>query len=82
LGGAVDGLLAQQVGLDIDALQSAAGRSFTAAERDEIRTHQQRAYRWTFLVSGLEHPNFVRIVDQLTKNGTDKLARAASALAA
>jgi hypothetical protein len=80
LGGAVDGLLAQQVELDIDALQTAAGRTFTAAERDEIRTHQQRAYRWTFLVSGLEHPNFVRIVDQLTENGTDKLAQAASAL--
>jgi hypothetical protein len=82
LGSAVDGLLAQQVELDIDALQVATGRTFTAPEREEIRTHQQRAYRWTFLVSGLEHPNFVQIVEQLTTAGSAKLAQAATALAA
>jgi P-aminobenzoate N-oxygenase AurF len=82
LGNAVDGLLAQQVELDIDALQLATGRTFSEAERAEIRTHQQRAYRWTFLVSGLEHPNFVRIVEKLTTGGADKLAQAATALSA
>jgi hypothetical protein len=82
LGGAVDGLLGDQLELDIDALQAATGRRFSETERDEIRTHQRRAYRWTFLVSGLEHPNFVRIVDQLTTTGTDKIAAAAHTLAA
>jgi hypothetical protein len=82
LGGAVDGLLAQQVELDIDALQVATGRSFTEPERNEIRTHQRRAYRWTFLVSGLQHPNFVRILEQLTAGGAEKVAQAATALAA
>jgi len=82
LGGAVDGLLAQQAELDIDALQAATGRTFTEAERDEIRTHQKRAYRWTFLVSGLEHPNLVAIVEQLTASGADKIAQAATALSA
>jgi hypothetical protein len=82
LGGAVDGLLAQQVTLDIDALERAAGRTFTGAERDDIRAHQQRAYRWTFLVSGLQHPNFVRLIEQLTTTGNEKIAAAAQALAA
>jgi len=82
LGSAVDGLLAQQVELDIDALQIATGRTFSEPEREEIRTHQQRAYRWTFLVSGLEHPNFVRIVEQLTTGGAEKIAQAATALSA
>jgi hypothetical protein len=82
LGGAVDGLLAQQVELDIDSLQAATGRRFSEAERDEIRTHQQRSYRWTFLVSGLEHPNFVTIVEQLTNDGPAKLAQASTALSA
>jgi hypothetical protein len=82
LGGAVDGLLADQIELDIDALQRAAGRTFDDGERDEIRDHQRRAYRWTFLVSGLEHPNFVRIVDELTELGTAKLRAAARALVA
>jgi hypothetical protein len=82
LGGAVDGLLAQQIELDVDALQRATSRTFGEAERGEICTHQRRAYRWTFLVSGLQHPNFVRIVDQLTATGTAKIATAARALAA
>jgi hypothetical protein len=82
LGGAVDDLLGQQVELDIDALQQAIGRTFTDVEKDEIRARQRRAYRWTFLVSGLQHPNFVRIVEQLTDTGTDKLANAAQALSA
>jgi hypothetical protein len=82
LGAAVDGLLGQQIELDIDALQRASGRTFTDDERDETRTHQRRAYRWTFLVSGLEHPQFVRIVEQVSSTGARKLATAARALAA
>jgi len=82
LGGAVDTLLAQQIELDIDALQAANDRTFTDAERDEIRTHQQRAYRWTFLVSGLQHPNFIRTVEQITNTGTTKIATAAQTLSA
>jgi len=82
LGGAVDALLARQIELDIDALQAATNRTFTNVERDEIRTHQRRAYRWTFLVSGLRHPNFVRIVEQVTDTGAGKIATAAQALSA
>jgi hypothetical protein len=82
LGGAVDGLLGQQSELDIDALQQATGRAFTEVEREAIRTHQRRAYRWTFLVSGLQHPNFVRVVEQVSDTGTDKIATAAQALSA
>ena len=82
LGGAVDALLGRQVELDIDALRRASGRAFTDDEQEEIRAHQHRAYRWTFLVSGLEHHNFVRIVGQLTTKGQEKLASTARALAA
>ena len=82
LGMAIDGLLAQQIVMDIDALEDATGRTFGEQEREQIRAHQQRAYRWTFLVSGLEHPRFVQIVDELTKSGGEKIAGAAAALAA
>ncbi len=82
LGMAIDGLLAQQIEMDIDALESACGREFSPEEKEEIRTHQRRSYRWTFIVSGLEHPKFVEIVNQLTEQGGDKIAGAAEALAA
>ena len=82
LGMAIDGLLAQQIEMDIEALESACGRTFTDSEKDEIRDSQRQSYRWTFLVSGLEHPKFVQIVKELTSAGGEKIAGAASALAA
>jgi hypothetical protein len=82
LGGAVDGLLAQQLELDIDALERRTRRSFSDAEKSQIRAEQQRAYRWTFLVSGLRHPKFTQIVAGLTEAGSEKIAAAAQALAA
>lgn len=82
LGMAVDGLLAQQAEMDIEALEKACERTFSDAEKEDIRDHQRRSYRWTFLVSGLEHPEFIRIVNELTDAGGDKISSAAKALAA
>jgi hypothetical protein len=82
LGGAIDGLLLQQIGLNIDALEKATGRMFTGGEKEEITTKTQHAWRWTFLVSGLEHPNFVKLVNGLTTEGPEKIKSAAKALSA
>lgn len=82
LGMAIDGLLGQQIEMDIESLGAVTGRAFSEEEKEEIRDHQRRSYRWTFLVSGLEHPNFVKIVGELTKGGGEKIAGAAKALAA
>jgi hypothetical protein len=75
-------LLSQQIGLNIETLERATGRRFTDAEKEEITTKTQRAWRWTFLVSGLEHPNFVKLVKELTTEGPGKINRAAEALSA
>jgi len=80
LGGAVDGLLSQQAGLDVDSLEKAIGRKLSEKDRAEVKRQAHRAYRWTFLVSGLEHPKFVQIVGELTTRGTDKLKAVARAL--
>jgi len=80
LGGAVDGLLSQQADLDLGSLETAIGRTLSEREKAEIKAHTHRAYRWTFLVSGLEHPNFVQIVRELTKRGPAKLEAVARAL--
>ncbi|HKD16416.1 MAG TPA: hypothetical protein VKG23_01015 [Thermoanaerobaculia bacterium] len=80
LGGAVDGLLSQQADLDLASLEKAIGRTLSEDEKEEIKENTLRAYRWTFLVSGLEHPNFVQIVSELTDRGPDKLKTVARAL--
>ena len=55
---------------------------FTAAEKEEITTKTQRAWRWIFLVSGLEHPNVVKTVGELTTAGPGKIKGVAEALSA
>ncbi len=82
LGGAIDGLLSQQIGLNIEALEKVTGRTLTAAEKEEITTKTQRAWRWTFLVSGLEHPNVVKLVSELTTHGQGKIKGVVEALSA
>lgn len=82
LGGAIDRMLAQQVEMDIECLEILTGRQFTGKERSEITLHQHRSYRWTFITSGLEHPHFKRIVEELSGPGSDKMAQTAMALMA
>ena len=82
LGGAIDGLLQQQIALNIEALSTTTGRVFTEAEGQEITDKTLHAWRWTFLVSGLEHPKVVRLVDEITYDGPAKLHTVAQALAA
>jgi hypothetical protein len=82
LGMAVDGLLQQQIAMNIDGLEMVTGRTFTEAEREEITARTLHAWRWTFLVSGLEHPNVVKIVDEITEEGPAKIRAAAAALSA
>ncbi len=82
LGGAIDGLLAQQIGLNIETLEKKTGRTLTAAEKEEITAKTQHAWRWTFLVSGLEHPNVVKAVSELTTEGPGKIKAVAEALSA
>ena len=53
LGGAIDGLLSQQADLDLGSLEKAIGRTLSEPEKAEIKRNTHRAYRWTFLVSGL-----------------------------
>lgn len=82
LGGAIDGLVAQQMELDITSLETALGRELSDADKNEIRKHVHKALRWTYLVSGMQHPNFQKIIAELTEKGPDKIAGAVEALSA
>ena len=82
LGGAVDGLLQQQIGMNIDALEAATGRRYSEVEREEIARETLKAWRYTFLVSGLQHPNVVKVVEEITVEGSAKVRAVAEALSA
>jgi hypothetical protein len=58
----IDGGLANQVELDLASLEKKIGRTLGAADRATFREVQLQANRWTFLGSGMTHPNFLESV--------------------
>jgi hypothetical protein len=63
--GAVDGILQVQSKADGDYFLLAAGRSFTSEEAEHIRATFLRAYRWQYIVSGVQEPRFVEVLGSL-----------------
>jgi hypothetical protein len=80
IGKMLDGGLAQQVSLDLESLEKASARVFTAAERAEITQAQVRAYRRTFLLDGMEHPRFDQSLRGLSEAGHRRVAELARVL--
>ncbi len=76
----LDGALAAQVALDIESLSTATGRVFSDDEKAALTAAQQKSYRWTFLVSGATHPNFVRAMTELSPTRAAQIAGVAVAL--
>ena len=81
IGGMFDGAFKQQAAFDLDALQRATRRTFTAAEAERITGVQHQAMRWTYLGSGLSHSNFLRSVEALSPAQAARLADTATTFA-
>jgi para-aminobenzoate N-oxygenase AurF len=67
--GAVDGLLQTQAQLDVDNLQQCLWRRLGPGERAEILAAVLAAKRYTFIESGVTHPNFVELLEAVTTPG-------------
>jgi hypothetical protein len=80
IGGLVDGALAQQVAFDLDSLARATGRTLDGAEREAFVAVQTQGQRWTYLGSGMTHPNFVSTLGALRPSAADRVAKVAEGL--
>ena len=77
--GAVDGLLQLQAGADADYFLEICGRSLSRQEAGRLRAGVLKAYRWQYIVSGVEDPRFMGILgDMITP---EQSARIGAALA-
>jgi hypothetical protein len=63
---AVEGILRAQAQADSDYFMAHANRGFTAAEEARIRDGMLKAYRWQYIVSGVQDPRFTGILGDLT----------------
>ena len=76
---AVDGLLQVQAASDVDYFLTNSGRSFNEREAERVRTVVLKAYRWQYIVSGVQDPRYMGILgDMITP---EQLRRISSALA-
>jgi hypothetical protein len=64
--GAVDGILQAQSAADAEYFLAIAGRRFTGEEEAGIQAGLLRAYRWQYIVSGVQHPHFARLLTGMT----------------
>ncbi|HVK55689.1 MAG TPA: hypothetical protein VM532_11750 [Burkholderiales bacterium] len=77
--GAVDGLLQQQAASDVDYFLRNGGRLFNGRETEQLRAVVLKAYRWQYIVSGVQDPRYMNILgDMITP---EQAARIGSALA-
>ena len=76
---AVDGILQAQAAADADYFIAIAGRRYTGEEETGIRALLTRAYRWQYIVSGVQHPHFARLLTSMTTEA--QMGRIQAALA-
>jgi hypothetical protein len=63
---AVDGILQDQSAADTDYFLEACGRTFSREETDRIRACVLQAYRWQYIISGVQHTRFQAVLNRLT----------------
>jgi len=81
--GAVDGLLQAQAAADATYFLSATEGQFDAEQVDRIREGLLRAYRWQHILSGAQHPRFLKmLLGMITKEQAGRVMGALAPIAA
>lgn len=73
IGGFIDAGLAQQVEFDMDSFIRATGRQLTDVEKEEFRTIQLQANRWTYLGTGMTHDRVLETLQYLTPKARQRI---------
>jgi hypothetical protein len=60
--GAVDGILQAQSAADVAYFRSIAEGRFDAGQIEQIQQVVLRAYRWQYILSGAQHPRFLKLL--------------------
>jgi hypothetical protein len=66
-------LIDSQLALDLASFERVSRRALNETERAVVHDVQRRSMRWTFLGSGMTHPNFLATVDALTPGGAARV---------
>ena len=80
--GAVDGLLQAQSKADVSYFCHVAETRFTSAQVMELEAGVLRAYRWQYILSGAQHPRFLKLLmGMITPAQAERITKALAPLA-
>ena len=80
--GAVDGLLQAQSKADVGYFCHVAETRFTSAQVMELEAGVLRAYRWQYILSGAQHPRFLKLLmGMITPAQAERVTKALAPIA-
>src|SRR4030095_8690879 len=77
IGAFIDDGLKAQMQFDLEAFERATGRTLTVSERERFVAVQTQANRWTYLGSGMTHPNFLATLQSLLPEARERVEQIA-----
>ena len=77
IGGFLDNGLRMQTQFDLEAFELATGRKLIYSERARFLEVQHQANRWTYIGSGMIHPNFLATLERLQPSARARIEQIA-----
>ena len=79
--GAVDSVLRLQAVDDATYFAKTCGRQLSPQERDRLESGLLRSYRWQYILSGAQHPHFIKVLTSLINEAqTERIQSALATL--
>ena len=63
----------QQAEFETESFVQATGRKLSKSEREEMTNAVLKGMRWTYLGTGMTHPNFLATVEQISPEGKKQI---------
>lgn len=73
IGGFLDNGIKQQTEYNVESFVHATGRKLSKSEREAVRAAVLKGMRWTYLGTGMTHPNFLATVGQISPEGKKQI---------
>ena len=77
IGSFLDSGLKAQMQFDLEAFERATNRTLNVSEREQFIAVQTQANRWTYLGSGMTHPNFLATLQSLSPEARKRVEQIA-----
>jgi hypothetical protein len=79
IGAFLDQGIQQQAEFDVESFVQATGRDLSRSEREQVKSAVLKGMRWTYLGTGMTHPNFLATVEAIKPEARKQIEEMAPA---